>query len=52
MDPNRFDTLTRTLTIAGTRREALGSLLGGALGLLGIREGAARREKSRGSAPW
>ena len=35
MDAERFDTLTRTLTLARTRRRALGGLLLGSLGLLG-----------------
>jgi hypothetical protein len=35
MDAERFDTLTRTFTGAGTRRRALGGLLLGSLGLLG-----------------
>ena len=35
MDADRFDTLTRALTAAGSRRRALSSLLTGALGILG-----------------
>jgi hypothetical protein len=47
MDPNRFDILTRAFSTGGTRRGALTTLVGGALGLLGITEGAARRKKPR-----
>ena len=36
MEPCRFDSLTRSLTVAGSRRAALGSLLVGTLGLLGL----------------
>ena len=36
MDANRFDTLTRSLTTTGSRRRALGAVLGGSLGLLGL----------------
>ena len=35
MDGSTFDALTRTLTIAGSRRHTLGGLLSGALDLLG-----------------
>ena len=35
MDHHRFDALTRSLTSAGSRRQALVATLGGALGLLG-----------------
>ncbi len=49
MDPQRFDTLARSLTAAGSRRRALAAILGGALGLsLGatsIEEAAARKKK-------
>jgi hypothetical protein len=46
MDGFHFDTLTRTLTVAASRRQTLGSLLGGALGLLGSRaEEAAAKKK-------
>jgi hypothetical protein len=34
MDDSRFDTLTRSLTTAGSRRRALTTVLGGALGLV------------------
>jgi hypothetical protein len=37
MDADRFDTLTRTLTLARSRRHALGGLLFGSLGHLGSR---------------
>jgi len=42
MDPNRFDTLARSLTDARSRRAALASLLGGTLGLLGLAETSAK----------
>ena len=36
MDPNRFDTLTRSLTAARSRRAAVGVAIGSALALLGV----------------
>ena len=45
MDPHRFDSLTRALTNARSRRGTLLSLLGGALGLLGLAETAAKKGK-------
>jgi hypothetical protein len=36
MDPNRFDTLARSLTAARSRRAAVGVAIGSALGLLGV----------------
>ena len=39
MDADRFDALTRTLTILGSRRHALGALLAGVPGLLGLLHG-------------
>lgn len=39
MDGSFFDTLTRSLSTAGSRRGALGALLSGAFGLLGSRVG-------------
>jgi hypothetical protein len=48
MDPNRFDTLTRTLSTGSTRRKALTTALGSALSFLGTRQGEARRKASRG----
>src|SRR5687767_2533669 len=38
MDAGRFDTLTRAFTTARLRRGTLVSLLGGALGLVGLTE--------------
>jgi hypothetical protein len=38
MDANRFDTLTRTLTAAGSRRRALNALLVGTFGLVSLTE--------------
>ena len=35
MDGTRFDTITRSLTVAGSRRRALAAAVGGVLGLLG-----------------
>jgi hypothetical protein len=47
MDGSAFDHLTRTLATAGSRRRALGGVLAGAFGLLGVRveEAAARKKK-------
>jgi hypothetical protein len=36
MEADRFDTLTRTLATAGSRRRALVATLGGALGMFGL----------------
>ena len=36
MDGPRFDTLTRSLTVAGTRRRALALVLSGAVGIVGL----------------
>ena len=36
MDADRFDSLARSLTAAGSRRRALAAALSGALGLLGL----------------
>lgn len=47
MDPQRFDTLARTLATPGTRRGALAALLSGSLGLLGVPQ-AVRGRKRRG----
>jgi hypothetical protein len=43
MDSDRFDTLTRSLTNARSRRGTLASLLGGTLGLLGLADATAKR---------
>jgi hypothetical protein len=45
MDADRFDTLTRTLTEARSRRGTLASLLGGTLGLLGLADATAKNCK-------
>ena len=47
MDGSAFDSLTRTLTVAGSRRHALGGVLAGALGLLGAgaEHASARKQK-------
>ena len=47
MDADRFDTVTRFLTRARSRRGALLSLFGGALGVLGLTE-ADGRKKGKG----
>jgi hypothetical protein len=47
MDADRFDCLTRTLITPGTRRGALGALMGGPLGLLGLAETHAARKRRR-----
>ena len=36
MDQNRFDTLTRSLTTTGSRRQAVAAVLSGAFGVLGL----------------
>ncbi len=58
MDATRFDRLARSLTAARSRRGAAGTLLGGALGLLGLADTAARKgrkkkgkKKNRGCNP-
>jgi hypothetical protein len=47
MDGSRFDTLTRSLSLAGSRRRALGGVLLGALSLLGSQtvQEAAKKKK-------
>jgi hypothetical protein len=51
MDGSRFDTLAKTLATASPRRQALTAALGGALGILGLRQpedvGAARSGKCK-----
>jgi hypothetical protein len=44
MHDSRFDALTRAVTTAHSRRGALSTLLGGALGLLGLAETTARKK--------
>lgn len=44
MNPVRFDTLTRSLTTARSRRGTLASLLGGTLGLLGLTDTVAKKK--------
>ena len=51
----RFDSLTRSLTTAGSRRGALGALLVGTLGLLGLVDAAARKGRLSSAlmlSPW
>jgi hypothetical protein len=45
MDADRFDALSRSLTRARSRRTALASLLGGALGLVALREVDAKKKR-------
>ena len=45
MDPVRFDRLAKSLSISGTRRGALGGLLGGTLALLGLSNAAAKKRR-------
>jgi hypothetical protein len=47
MDPRRFDTLSRELTRARSRRGALTALLGSALGLLSLTETEAKNKRRR-----
>jgi len=47
MDSDRFDSLTRNLTTAGSRRVALGSLLAGSLALLGLGGTDAKKGKGK-----
>src|SRR5687768_14157086 len=49
MDAIRFDSLTRTLTLPGSRRQALAAVLGG-LGTLGALTGDGKK-KNRGKEP-
>ncbi len=47
MDNSRFDTLTRSLTGVRSRRGALGALLGGTLGSLGVVTEARKKKKKK-----
>jgi hypothetical protein len=47
MDPRRFDSLSRQLTFARSRRGVVASLLGSALGLLGLTETEAQNRRKR-----
>ena len=47
MDIKRFDILTQSLTAACSRRSALAAVLGGALGLPGVAETAAKKGKGK-----
>jgi hypothetical protein len=47
MDDARFDTLTRSLTAARSRRATLATLLGGPLVLLGLADAAAKKRKKK-----
>jgi hypothetical protein len=48
MEPNRFDTLTRSITTTGSRRGAVATLLAGTLGLLGLADAAAKKKGGGG----
>ena len=48
MDADRFDTLTRSLTAAGSRRRALAAVLAGSLGVLGSTASAKKKKKKKG----
>jgi hypothetical protein len=48
MDPRHFDTLTRSLTGASSRRGALAALLGGTLGVLGLVATDGKKKKGKG----
>ena len=48
MDANHFDTLTRSLTDAHSRRGAVAALLGGTLGVLGLTDTTAKKGKGKG----
>jgi len=45
MDPNRFDSLTRSLSTLGSRRRALAATLGSVVGTLGVTRTAAKKKK-------
>jgi hypothetical protein len=47
MDAERFDSLSRTLTDARSRRGALAALLGSPLGLFGFAETAAKKKRKK-----
>lgn len=50
LEADRFDALAETFSLPGTRRGALGTLLGGALGVLGLtQESAGKRRRSETS---
>jgi hypothetical protein len=51
MDGLTFDTFTRSLTVAGTRRHALAGLLAGALGLLAAQAESAVAKKKKPCPP-
>jgi hypothetical protein len=48
VDANRFDSVTRALQAGSPRRAALSLLLGGALGLTSLADGAAKKGKGKG----
>src|SRR4051794_35366822 len=51
MDPHRFDSLSRDLTRARSRRGALAAVFGGTLGLLGLDETTAKQKKHKKKPP-
>ena len=50
MDGSHFDALTRSLIQDRSRRDALGALLGGTLGLLGLTASAAKKKGGKGKS--
>ena len=51
MDAGQFDILTRRLGLAGSRRRALGGVLLGALGLLGVPHDQTAAKKKKPCPP-
>ena len=47
MDADRFDTLTRSVPAAGSRRRALVAVLAGSLAALGLRDTGAKKKKKK-----
>jgi hypothetical protein len=45
MEPDHFDALARAVPAAGSRRRAVGAVLGGSLAALGLREAGAKKHK-------
>lgn len=45
MDAKKFDTITKAMQTASSRRQTLTTLLAGALGLVGLAEVAAKKDK-------
>jgi hypothetical protein len=47
MDSTRFDTLSRSLITAGSRRRALAAALSGAFAALSLRDTVAKKKKKK-----